>query len=76
MLCVICIFGLNGFSIVESAKLRPWLGPDKFLEGTLGKLPTARKAHGFASLGDGRIFPFGGINQTGALVACLLACFD
>ncbi len=65
MLYVIFFFG-DGFRIVESAKLRSWLGPDKFLEGILGKLPTSRKAHGFVSLDDGRIFAFGGINQSGA----------
>jgi hypothetical protein len=67
VLYVACSFWLNGYSMVESAKLRSWLGPDKFLEGILGKLPTARKAHGFATSDDGRIFTFGGINQSGML---------
>ena len=47
---------------VHSMKLRSWLGPDSFVEGIL---PSAREAHGFQSMDDGKIFVFGGFGADG-----------
>ena len=46
----------------EAAKLRPWLGPDSFLEGDL---PSARYRNRLASTEDGKVYLFGGGGHSG-----------
>jgi hypothetical protein len=46
----------------DAAKLRSWVGPNYFFEGSL---PSNRSSHSLASTDDGKVYVFGGIGTTG-----------
>jgi hypothetical protein len=49
----------------DAAKLRSWVGPDYFFEGSL---PSIRSGHGLASKDDGKVYVFGGSGMTGDVI--------
>ena len=57
--CLVCI---NIAWASAQQKLRTWLGPSQFIEGTS---PDGRMGAGFAAV-DNMLFVFGGANSNGA----------
>ena len=52
-----CVMGA-----VDAMKLRSWLGPNSFMEGTF---PSARSGHGFAVTPEEKSYVFGGYGGSG-----------